>query len=324
MSYDVVTLGETMLRLTPPGFERFSQASNFEIHIGGSESNTAVGLARLGLKVAWLSRLTDNPLGRKIAEGIAEHGVDTSHVVWTNEDRVGTYYLERGKAPRGSQVFYDRQGSAMSRMQPSNLPAWLFEISNSRVLHTTGITLGISESAARTADQAARLAKKAGWLLSFDFNYRARLWSAEAAKQGCQSIMEMADIIFIPQRDVGTVYGFHDDDPRGILELLAKLFPNATIVLTMGANGAAARTRSGQHFMQPAFVAQEVERLGGGDAFSAGTLFGFLKSNDVEKALRWGAAVAAFKYTIPSDLPLIHFAEVESLVNGSTQSGVQR
>lgn len=322
--YDVVTLGETMLRLTPPNWERFSQASSLQIHIGGSESNTAVGLARLGLKAAWLSRLTDNPLGRRIAEGIAAHGVDTSHLVWTEEDRIGTYYLERGTPPRGSQVFYDRQGSAMSRMRPEELPTSLFLPSLGRVFHTTGITLGISPSAADTAWQAAQRAKEAGWTVSFDVNYRAKLWTGEAARQGCEAMMSLADLIFIPHRDVFALYGHAIDDPAVTLRELSTRYPHATIVLTMGKAGAACRTRDGSLWLQPAFDAVEVERLGGGDAFSAGFLFGLLTTNDPSQGLRWGAAVAALKYTIPSDLPLIQLAEARSLVLGESKAGVQR
>src|SRR5690606_7918776 len=109
--YDVITLGETMLRLTPPAPLRIEQTTSFNVYVGGAESNTAVGLSRLGFKTAWLSRLTDNPLGRLIAGTIARYGVDTSHVVWTSKDRVGVYYVEEGQSPRASQVYYDRAGS---------------------------------------------------------------------------------------------------------------------------------------------------------------------------------------------------------------------
>ena len=152
--YDVLTLGETMARFTPPGFERFGQSRSVEMHVGGSESNTAVGLSRLGFRACWLSRLTNNAIGRWIATEIASHGVDVSWVNWTDEDRVGTYYLERGRPPRSSQVFYDRAGSAMSRMRPEELPAELFTSNAARVFHTSGITLGLSQVARQTALRA--------------------------------------------------------------------------------------------------------------------------------------------------------------------------
>ncbi len=324
MKYDVVTFGESMLRLTPPHFERFSQASQFEIHIGGSESNTSVGLARLGLRVAWITRMTDNPLGRKITEAIAAHGVDTTHVVWTDEDRVGTYYLERGKPPRGSRVFYDRAGSAISRMHPEEFPLDLLRNQSLRVFHTTGITMGLSSSTSATAMHAALAAKESSTLISFDLNYRSKLWSPQSARQTCEVMMRLADIVFIPRRDAATVFQIAATEPRAILAELASSFPKAIIVLTLGAEGAAAINPQGDFVSQPAFPAVEVERLGGGDAFSAGFLRGWLQSGELPTALRWGAAVAALKYTIPSDLPLVDLAEVQSLVLGNSQSGVQR
>ncbi len=324
MSYDVVTLGETMLRLTPPGMMRFEQTRTLEVHAGGSESNTAVGLARLGAKVAWLSRLTDNPFGRMIASELAAQAVDVSHVVWTDEDRVGTYYLERGKAPRGSRVIYDRKFSAASRFAPDELPLNLFEPGRAKLFHTTGISIGISKESAVTVYQAARLAKTANWLVSFDLNYRSKLWTPTEARAECESLMKLADLIFLPRRDANSIFGIESQQPSEILEQLAGTFPQGTIVLTLGAQGAVARTSAGQTFSQPAFPADEVERLGGGDAFSAGFLYRYLVARDVASALAWGAATAALKYSIPGELPLVRKDEVETLLQSSGSATVSR
>jgi 2-dehydro-3-deoxygluconokinase len=324
MSYDVIALGETMLRLTPPGYERFEQTSQFEVHIGGSESNTAVGCARLGLRTAWLSRLTDNPLGRMIESAIRQQDVDTSHVVWTDQDRVGTYYLQRGKSPRMSQVLYDRRASAAANWRPEDLPEHLFRPQNSRVLHTTGITLGISETAAQTAMRAIELAEAAGWLNSFDVNYRSRLWSVEQARIGCSNVIGKASVVFIASRDVTSLFGIPCGDAAGMLEQLGQQFPGPILVMTRGREGAAARSPEGAIFEQSAFVADEVERLGGGDAFSAGFLRGFLECQDLATALRWGAAVAALKYTTPGDLPLIDAGEAEAMVCNRATGGLSR
>lgn len=320
MSYDVVALGETMLRLTPPGCERFEQASSWEVHVGGSESNTAVGCARLGLRTAWLSRLTDNALGRMIEGVIGQHKVDTRHVVWTDGDRVGTYYLQRGKPPRASQVTYDRAGSAAANWHPYDLPEALFREGESQALHTTGITLGISESAALTAQRAMELAGDAKWLLSFDVNYRAKLWSPELARERCSLAMERADVVFIAERDVTKLFGIGGADPAKMLEQLGAFFARPTLVMTRGSAGAVARGSDGGLVTQPAFLAEAVERLGGGDAFSAGYLRGYLETGDIAYALRWGAAVAALKYTTPGDLPLIDAADAEALVKHSVKN----
>jgi 2-dehydro-3-deoxygluconokinase len=323
VTYDVVTLGETMLRFTPPALRRLEQTHDFELHVGGSESNTAVGLARLGLKVAWLSRLTDNALGHIISRTVASHGVDTSHVVWTPEDRVGLYFLEEGKAPRGSQVIYDRKDSAVSKMRQGELPD-VFQKGTAKLFHTTGITLAISQHAHATATKAVELAKQAGWLVSFDVNYRAKLWTPDQAREGCEAVAQQADILFIPLRDAKTMYKLPEDSsPESVLNFLAKRFPKAIIAMTMSAKGAMA-FRAGNVYQQEAFKAEEVGRLGGGDAFSAGFLYGYLLNGNIEGALRWGAAVAALKYSIPGDFPLIEKHEVEALVNQQTSTGIVR
>jgi 2-dehydro-3-deoxygluconokinase len=324
MTYDVITFGETMLRFTPPALRRLEQTLDFELHVGGSESNTSVGLARLGLKVSWLSRLTDNALGHIVARTISSHSVDTSHVVWTPEDRVGLYFLEEGKAPRGSQVIYDRKDSAMSKMQPSDLPADLFKQGNAKLFHTTGITLALSESAKATATKALGLAKGAGWRVVFDVNYRAKLWTPQEARVGCEEFMQQADVIFIPFRDAKVIYEFAEDSsPESVLNMLGEHYPNATIAMTMSAKGAMA-IANGNVYQQDAFKAEEVGRLGGGDAFSAGFLYSYLTFNDVALALRWGAAVAALKYSITGDFPLIEKREAEALVNQKISTGIVR
>ena len=319
--YDVVTLGETMVRLTPPELKRIEQATTLNIEIGGSESNTAVGLARLGLRVAWLSRLTDNPLGRLIAQTLRGYGADTSMVSWTEEDRVGLYFLEEGRAPRGSSVTYDRAGSAFSRMQPTDLPAELFYSGYARLLHLTGITPALGSTAAATAWAALERAKTAGWKISFDLNYRARLWTAEQAWQGCDPFACAADLLLAPVNDVRLIYNLPPtSSPEQVLQELAQLYPQATIVLTLGKEGAIGQEAGGQSCRQSIFPAEEVGRLGGGDAFAAGLLYGYLQADQksgegwLPQALRWGAAIAALKYSTPGDMPIIERSEVEALL----------
>jgi 2-dehydro-3-deoxygluconokinase len=321
-SYDVVTLGETMIRLTPPGFKRIEQAISFDIEIGGSESNTAVGLARLGMRVAWLSRLTANPLGRLLAQTLAGYGVDTSWIIWTDQDRIGLYFLEEGKAPRGSSVTYDRANSAMSRMQPADLPAELFQAGKSRLLHLTGITPALGPQAAATARQALELAQAAGWLFSFDLNYRSKLWTTEQAVEGCDFFARAANLLIAPTGDARLIYNLSASTPsEKVLETLAKRYPQATVVLTLGKEGALGREPGGPMIHQPVFPAEEVGRIGGGDAFAAGLLYGYLQAETGEgqdrlaRALRWGAAVAALKYSTPGDMPIINRQEAARLVS---------
>ena len=322
--YDVVTFGESMMRLTPPGFLRIEQTRSFDIWVGGTESNTAVGLARLGMKAAWLSRLPDSPLGRYICNRIRQHGVDVSHVVWAADARAGIYFHEKAQPPRASQILYDRENSAMSQMRPQDLSADLFEAGIAKLLHVTGITLAISKTAMATVQEAARRAKAADWLVGFDTNYRSKLWTGEAAAWGCDEVMSMADIIFCPLDDFRVMYG--DENPQAALECLAKKYPNALIVMTLGKDGAVARRPQGQSWRQPAspLPAEAVGRIGAGDAFAAGFLYAWLEYGDAALALKWAMAMTAYKFTIPGDLPLVDYDEVAALVQGAKGGGLIR
>ncbi len=323
-NYDVVTLGETMLRLTPESPLRLEQAERLQVHVGGSESNTAVGLSRLGKRVAWLTRMTDNHLGRRIERAIAAHGVDTSHVKWTSLDRVGLYFLEEGSPPRNSQVIYDRKGSAFSRWEPGDLPTELFVPGRSKWLHVTGISLWLGESTRETVAEAVRLARLAGWLISFDVNYRTLLCSAKEAYGFCHSLFESADLAFLPRRDAIQLWELNDaQSDESLMSHLVNMRNGKATVMTLGARGAMA-SNAATCFFQAIESVTPIGRLGGGDAFSAGFLSAWLESNDLQNALRWATATARLKYSISGDLPLVSRVEVESLVEGTTQKSLVR
>ncbi len=178
MSYDLVTFGETMIRLSPPGHRRLEQATTFDVNVGGSELNTAVAAQRLGLNTAYIARLTKNPLGQIVENKAREHGVDTSQIVWTDEDRVGTYFVEFGASPRANTVLYDRRDSAIARLHPGEVD-WNDIFRGGKIFHTSGITPALSPNAAEVTTEAVEIAKKVGLKVSIDLNYRARLWSQE-------------------------------------------------------------------------------------------------------------------------------------------------
>ncbi len=322
MIYDVITLGETMLRLSPPDPLRIEQTTSYEVHAGGSESNVAVGLARLGLKVAWLSRITDNALGRSLVNAIRAQGVDTSHVAWTNQDRVGLYFYEAGSAPRSGRVIYDRAGSAAARMQPSDLPTAILSSGSAKLLHLSGITLALGESAAATAHEIARITKQHGWRFSFDINYRQLLWSAQAAREGCHALATLADILFLPLRDAINLYGA-PADPAAAVAHMHDLYPNATVVMTLSSEGAIAQ-HDKMVIKQPIYPAETVGRLGGGDAFVAGYLYGHLIGAPLDETLRWAAASAAYKYSMVGDMPLLDREPIRQMVEHGQQSGLVR
>ena len=302
---------------------RIEQTRSFDIWVGGSESNTAVGLARLGMRAAWLSRLPATPMGRYISNRVGQYGVDVSQVIWACDDeRLGIYFHEKSQPPRASQIIYDRKDSAMSRIQADDLPRDLFAEGVAKLLHVTGITLAISESAHATAIDAIRRAKRAGWQISFDTNYRSRLWRGAQAAAGCHQAMSLADIVFCPLGDYEVLYG--DATADEAVATLADKYPKTIVVVTLGKDGALACSTAGATMRQPAILADEIGRIGGGDAFAAGFLYAWLTHADLALALKWGVAMSAHKYTIHGDLPLVDFDEVAALVEGASGGGLVR
>jgi len=321
---DVVTFGETMLRLTPDSHLRLEQADCLQVHVGGSESNTAVGLARLGKRVAWISRMTENHLGRKVERAIAAHGVCTKHVVWTNNDRVGLYFLEAGTPPRNSQIIYDRANSAFSKFQPSELPSDLFAPLKSKWLHVTGISLWLNDSVRETVAEAVKRARSVGWQISFDVNHRSLLCSAKNAQLHCQSLFETADLVFLPRRDANNLWGMSSDaNDERVMSKLVGMRAGRPTVMTLGTRGAMA-SDVGHCVTQSIEPVEPIGRLGGGDSFSAGFLSAWLEVQELRRSLQWATATARLKYSIPGDLPLISRQEVERLVEGNSSETLTR
>jgi 2-dehydro-3-deoxygluconokinase len=321
-TYDVVALGETMLRFSPDGHERLEQAANLNVHVGGSESNTAVGLARLGRTVAWVSRLTDNSLGRTIASTIRSQGVDVSQVVWTNRDRVGLYFLESGPMPRGSRVIYDRENSAYSRFSAEELPGELFATGKSQWLLVTGISLALGESSRRLIAHAVSLARMAGWKIAFDVNHRRLLCSTREARDYFDDLFRSCDLLFSAYRDVRGIWGMDcGEDYHAAMEMLLEYRDGRHSVMTLSSYGAIAGVQD-EICLQPIKPVEPVGRLGGGDAFSAGYLHAQLDGLSLSASLKWSTTMARLKYTIPGDLPLIDRNEVESILASDGNDGV--
>ena len=326
MNYDVVTFGESMLRLSPVRDLRIEQSTAFDIHVAGSESNTAVGLARLGANVCWFSRVPNSSLGKLLVNRVREHGVDVSHVIESDDDRLGLYFVEDGISPRPTEVIYDRADSAMSAMVASELPDTLFHAGKSRVLHVTGITLAISKSATNTVHSAVRMAKQSGWKVSFDVNYRSKLWSSDEARIGCESCLTQADIIFFPKRDAQLLFDFPETmSVNDILTKLHQLYPQATIVMSQGSSGSMACSAEGEIVSADAFEVNGKYRIGAGDAFSAGFLYSYIVQQEtLESALSWGNAVAALKFSIPGDMPMVDKEHVQILLQKTSQKQIVR
>lgn len=310
VSYDVFTLGETMVRFTPKGFTRLEEAAELELRVGGSESNVAVALARLGLRVAWASKLPRNPLGALTARRILSFGVDVSQVRWADNERMGLYFIEPGAAPRSSTVLYDRSHSAASKMEPDDFD-WSV-LDRARHLHLTGITPALSATALETTARALREARARDCTISFDVNYRARLWPAEVAREAYLPLIQDVDLLICPLSDAVQVFGI-DAAPEETAQAFGELTQAPLIALTLGGGGALLWDRQTFHRADP-FPVQAIDRVGAGDSFDAGLLWGFLQG-DAPKGLIYGMAMAALKHTIPGDEFIGSLAEVEALLD---------
>jgi len=221
-----------MLRLSPPDFQRLEQATQLNITVGGSELNVAAGVSRLGLSAGWISRLPENPLGRMVRNKAREMGVDTSHVVWTKEDRLGLYFVEYGASPRPSSVLYDRAISAISRIEPGAVP-WKRAFEGCRLFHVSGITPALSDSAAAVTAEAITAAKAAGALVSYDLNYRAKLWTTQKARQVQTPFMDSVDILITTEEDVERVFDITGKDYREVAKVLAERFQLKVVDITL-------------------------------------------------------------------------------------------
>ncbi|HEY7424395.1 MAG TPA: sugar kinase [Gemmataceae bacterium] len=321
MPYDVVTFGEAMIRLSPPNFRRLEQARSLDVQVGGAELNTAVALARLGRSTAWVSRLTDNPLGRLIANQAREAGVSSEHVVWTPEDRVGVYFLEFGAAPRASSVLYDRKATAIAAIRPGMVP-WSKVFAGVKWFHVTGITPALSASAAETTREALQAARAAGVQISMDLNYRVKLWSQAEAGRCMTDLMQFCDVLVTTEEDIERVFGITGKNYEEAAARVADRFPLKMVAITLRENPlvwknswTAIAYQQGRVLRTRTYEVEIVDRLGAGDSFAAGLIHGLL-DGDAQKALDYGVAASALKHSIPGDFAWITHAEVEALLKG--------
>jgi 2-dehydro-3-deoxygluconokinase len=317
IKFDLITLGETMWRFSPPGRERLETTRSLDVNIAGAESNVAIGMARLGSRVAWWSKLPDNAPGHHVANTLRMHGVDVSGVVWGGS-RLGTYYLDAGSPPRPSQVIYDRAGSSASEMQPDDFD-WS-QLRQSKWLHLTGITPALSASCMATSFRAIEEAKAAGISISFDVNHRTRLWGNDRARPAYDKIAEASTLVMVALRDAKALFGVSDDQPA---RQLHQRWGCQTVVVTNSEAGADAFDGS-HNYHTDAFKVQIVDRVGAGDAFDVGLMTALFNGQPLETAMRYGAAVAALKLTMPGDIAVVSRAEVESLLKAEGVGGIVR
>ncbi len=343
----VVTFGEIMLRLAPPGFLRFSQTNSFEVVYGGGESNVAVSLANYGVDVDFVTRLPNNDIGHCAMMEMRKRGVGVNKIVWGG-DRLGIYFLETGAVSRGSKVVYDRAHSAIAEIK-SGMIDWNAVFDGVAWFHWTGITPAISQGAADVCLEAVKAASAKGITISTDLNYRAKLWKYGGDREAIMTeLTSYCDIILGNEEDAEKHFGIHPEgldvhkhghDVKAeaflsVCKQMMEKFPRAKKVITTlrGSISASHNTWAGvlydgskMYETRQYQITDIVDRVGGGDSFMGGLIYGLLKyPEDDQNALDFAVAASCLKHTIKGDANLSTIAEVEKLMGGDASGRVAR
>lgn len=341
----IVTFGEIMLRLKSPAFERFFQSPSLEATFGGGEANVAVSLSIFGEAATFVTALPENPIGEGAMRELRGYGVDVSSIR-KSKGRLGIYFLETGADQRASNVVYDREGSCIAAVKPGDFD-WKTILSGAAWFHVTGITPALSRSAADSALEAVKAAKAAGATVSIDLNYRKKLWKYGASpEEVMRSLASFCDVIVANEEDVQKCLGIQaegvdvskgelgTDNYKKLAEAVKKDFPNVqTVAITLRESRSADRNgwsavlsgKNGFKVSRSYDIDDIVDRVGGGDSFSAGLIYGLLNfGGDEGAALEYAVAASALKHSIPGDFNLATKAEVDALVGGDASGRVRR
>jgi 2-dehydro-3-deoxygluconokinase len=311
--FDVTTFGEVLVRLSVPPGERFETAKQLDVHPAGAEANVVTLLARLNQRTLWMGALPENPLGRFAVGALRAAGVSTEGILWRQKGRLGTYYVEFGPPPRGIQVTYDRANSCATDVQVEEIDWEL--LLDTRILHLTGITPALSDTCLEIVAEAVKRAKQRGILLSFDVNYRQKLWSEEAARQGLLPLIRQADLLFCSLADALRLFNCAGSMQEAAQQLLEHT-QVPSLVTSFGAEGVLGWDGK-KWFHEPARQTQIIDRLGAGDAQAAGVLYGWLHQ-DFQAGLQYGVTLAALALSQKGDMVITTESEMLALSQQSS------
>lgn len=341
MPQKVVTLGEIMMRLSTPGFERFVQSDSFDVTYGGGEANVSVALSNYGLNGVFVTKVPDNALGQAAINHIRRYGVDTQFIARGGK-RLGIYFLETGASMRASQVIYDRAGASIADVEISEFDFdKIFE--GASWFHTTGITPALSDKAAALTEAALKAAKAKGITTSIDLNYRKKLWSKEKAREVMTRLCQYVDVCIGNEEDADTTLGFKAegtdvtkgelnlDGYKSVFKQMKDKFGFKYIASTLreshsaSDNGWSALVYDGSEFYHSRqYEVRIVDRVGSGDSFASGFIYGLVTGMPMNEAAEFGVAASALKHTIPGDLNHATLNEVKELMKGDGSGRVQR
>lgn len=341
MAKKVVTLGEIMMRLSTPDFKRFVQSDSFDITYGGGEANVAAALCNYGLNGTFVTKVPDNALGQSAINHLRRYGVDTQHIARGGE-RLGIYFLETGASMRASQVIYDRAHASIADVDASEFDFdKIFE--GADWFHTTGITPALSDKAAALTEAALKAAKAKGITTSIDLNYRKKLWSTEKAREVMSRLCQFVDVCIGNEEDADTTLGFTSkgtdvtkgelnlDGYKDVFQQMKEKFGFKYIASTLreshsaSDNGWSALVYDGTEFYSTkSYEVRIVDRVGSGDSFASGFIYGLVTGMKMGDAAEFGVAASALKHTIPGDLNHATLSDVKGLVGGDGSGRVQR
>lgn len=341
MAKKVVTLGEIMMRLSTPDFKRFVQSDSFDVTYGGGEANVAAALCNYGLNGTFVSKVPNNPLGQAAINHLRRYGVDTQFVARGGK-RLGIYFLETGASMRASQVVYDRADASISDVDISEFDFdKIFE--GADWFHTTGITPALSDKAAALTEAALKAAKAKGITTSIDLNYRKKLWTKEKAREVMTRLCQYVDVCIGNEEDADTTLGFTSkgtdvtkgelnlDGYKDVFQQMKEKFGFKYIASTLreshsaSDNGWSALVYDGSEFYHSKqYEVRIVDRVGSGDSFASGFIYGLVSGMKMSDAAEFGVAASAIKHTIPGDLNHATLSEVKELVGGDGSGRVQR
>lgn len=338
-----VTFGEIMLRLSPPGFERFFQSPVLQATFGGGEANVAVSLAQFGLESHYVTRLPAHAVGEAAVKALRAEGVRTEHILRGGE-RVGIYFAEAGASQRASTVIYDRAHAAIAELKPGTIE-WPRVFAGADWFHVTGITPALGPDAAACTREALEAAKAAGATTSLDLNFRKKLWSEKQAQQTMRPMMPLVDVVIANEEDIQSVLGLEVegtdvttgqlnlDAYRDVADRITKEFGASHVAITLRESVSASDNgwsavlfdkATGQFQRSQHYDVRLVDRIGGGDSFGAGLIYGLVTGRTPEAALRFAVAASALKQTIPGDFNRVSVGEVDRLAGGDASGRVQR
>jgi 2-dehydro-3-deoxygluconokinase len=344
MKKKVVTFGEIMLRLSSPGFTRFVQSQSFNVTFGGGEANVAVSLSNYGLESYFVSKLPKHEIGQSAVNHLRRFGVKDDFIV-RGGDRVGIYFLETGASQRASKVIYDRIGSAVSLMKKDEVD-WKKVFENAEWFHWTGITPALGKNAQELLTDACEVAKSMGVTISCDLNYRAKMWTMQEAQAVMQPLMKYVDVCIANEEDAEKSLGLKADktnieaghlDEQGYFNVAKKLkeaynFKTVSITLresfSASKNGWSALLLDDKDCKTPyrskRYDIEIVDRVGGGDSFASGLIYGLMTKENTKDALEFAVAASCLKHSIPGDFNLVSVEEVEKLVKSGGSGRVER